>query len=155
MLSARLVVLIEEHADRLTAGVVKDLQNNSRTRAYSKLSRQELYRRTYDVYRHLGEWVGHQADDRIEAKYCDLGAERQAENIPLSEVVYALILIKYRLQDYVRTAGLVNSTVGLYQRLELDRLVGQFFDKATYYTVRGYEHAAASDQEPTVAEHRG
>ncbi len=153
MLSARLVKLIEEHAEQLTAGLVKDLQSNPHTRAYHKLSHQELHHRAYDVYRHLGEWLGHKADDRIEAGYRALGEERHAENVPLSEVVYALILIKYHLRDYVRTAGLVNSTVELYQQLELDRLVGQFFDKATYYAVRGYEHAAARPEELGVAAH--
>ncbi len=153
MLSAHLVKLIEEHAEQLTAGLVKDLQNNPRTPAYQQLSHQELHRRAYDVYRHLGEWVGHKADDRIQARYCQLGEERHAESVSLSEVVCALILIKYHLRDYVRTAGLVNSTVDLYQLLELDRLVGQFFDKAIYYTVRGYEQAAARRQERAVAAH--
>lgn len=153
MLSAHLVKLIEEHAEQLTAGLVKDLQNNPRTPAYHQLSHQELHRRAYYVYRHLGEWVGHKADDRIEASYCQLGEERHAESVSLSEVVCALILIKYHLRDYVRTAGLVNSTVDLYQLLELDRLVGQFFDKAIYYTVRGYEHAAGRRQERAVAAH--
>ena len=153
MLSARLVQLIEEHAEQLTAALVKDLQDNPNTRAYHKLSHQELHRCTYDVYRHLGEWLGHKADHRIEANYRDLGEERYAENVPLDEVIYALILIKYHLRDYVRTAGLVNSTVELYQQLELDRLVGQFFDKATYYTVRGYDDAAARHQEPAIAAH--
>lgn len=153
MLSARLVELIEQHADQLTVDLVKDLQNNPRTRAYHKLSNQELHRRAYDVYRHLGEWLGHKADHRIEVNYHELGEERHAEEVPVDQVVYALILIKYHLRDYVRMAGLVNSTVELYQQLELDRLVGQFFDKATYYTVRGYEEAAARHREPAVAAH--
>lgn len=153
MLSARLVKLIEEHAEQLTAGLVNDIRSNPRTHAYHKLSHQELHRRAYDVYRHLGEWLGHKADDRIEASYRNLGEERHAEDVPLHQVVYALILIKYHLRDYVRAAGLMNNTVELYQQLELDRLVGQFFDKATYYTVRGYEHAAATHQEPALAAH--
>jgi hypothetical protein len=153
MLSARLVKLIEEHAEQLTAGLVNDLQTNPRTEAYHKLSHHELHRRAYDVYRHLGEWLGHKADDRIEANYRGLGEERHAEDIPLHEVVYALIVIKYHLRDYVRAAGLMNSTVELYQQLELDRLVGQFFDKATYYAVKGYESAAAMDQEMAVVAH--
>jgi len=153
MLSARLVKLIEEHAEQLTAGLVKDLQNNPHTKAYHKLSHQELHRRAYDVYRHLGEWLDHKADDRIEASYRELGRDRHAEDVPLSEVVYTLILIKYHLRDYVRTAGLVNSTVELYQQLELDRLVGQFFDKAIYHATRGYEHAEARHQELAVAAH--
>src|SRR5690242_15585947 len=109
MLSARLVKLIEQHAEHLTAGLVNDLQSNPRTRAYHKLSHQELHHRAYDVYRHLGEWLGHKADDRIEANYRGLGEERYAEHVPLDEVVYALILIKYHLRDYVRAAGLMNS----------------------------------------------
>ena len=153
MLSARLVKLIEEHAEQLTAGLVKDLQNNPRTQAYHKLSHQELHHRAYDVYRHLGEWLGHKADDRIEASYCDLGRERHAEDVPLSEVVYALILIKYHLRDYIRTAGLVNSTVELYQQLELDRLVGQFFDRAVYYTTRCYGQAGTGHQDLAIAAH--
>jgi hypothetical protein len=153
MLSDRLVKLIEEHAEQLTAGLVKDLQNNPRTKAYHKLSHQELHRRAYDVYQHLREWLGHKADDRIEASYRELGRDRHAEDIPLSEVVYTLILIKYHLRDYVRTAGLVNSTVELYQQLELDRLVGEFFDKAIYHATWGYEHAGVRHQELAVAAH--
>lgn len=95
MLSAHLVKLIEEHAEQLTAGLVKDLQSNPRTQAYHKLSRQEVHRRAYDVYHNLGEWLGHKADNRIEASYRGLGEERYAEDVPLSEVVCALILIKH------------------------------------------------------------
>jgi hypothetical protein len=34
---------------------------------------------------------------------------------------------------------LVDSAVELYQEQELHRLLGQFFDKAIYYTARAYE----------------
>ena len=30
----------------------------------------------------------------------------------------------------------------LHRELELQQLIGQFFDKAIYYTVKGFEHAA-------------
>jgi hypothetical protein len=63
--------------------------------------------------------------------------------VPLSEVVYALTLTKYHLRDYIRVAGLVDSAIDLYQALDLQRLLGQFFDKAVYYTVRAYERAAS------------
>jgi len=51
-------------------------------------------------------------------------------------------LTKYHLRDYIRAAGLVDSAMDLYQALELQRMLGQFFDKAIYYTVRAYERAA-------------
>lgn len=143
MLSGRLVQLIEDHAERLTVGLLDDLQTHARTPAYHKLSREDLHHRAYDVYRNLSRWLGHKTDELIEASYDDLGRRRRREGIPLSEVIYALILTKYHLRDYIRASGLVDTAVELYQEQELHRLVGQFFDKAMFYTVKGYEREAA------------
>jgi hypothetical protein len=51
-------------------------------------------------------------------------------------------LTKHHLRDYIQAAGLVDSAVELYQEQELQRVLGHFFDKAIYYTVRAYERAA-------------
>jgi hypothetical protein len=141
MLSTRLVRLIEDHAEELTRGVLNDLQTNASTPSYHRLSREQLHHRVYDVYRNLGVWLSHAAEESIEAAYCELGKTRHAEGIPLSEVIYALGLTKYHLRDYIRSRGLVDSAVELYQEQELQRLVGRFFDRAIYHTVRAYEHA--------------
>jgi hypothetical protein len=141
MLSARLVQIIEDHADELTRGAIHDLQTNPRTPTYHRLPREELHNRVYEVYRNLGNWLGREADEAIETKYQELGKKRAEEGVPPSEVVYALILTKYHLRDYIRSAGLVDSAVELYQQGELLRLVSQFFDRAIYYTMRGYERA--------------
>jgi hypothetical protein len=37
---------------------------------------------------------------------------------------------------------LVDSAVELHQEQELHHVLGQFFDKAIYYTIRAYERAA-------------
>lgn len=144
MLSVRLVQLVEGHAEELTRGVLDDLKSNRRTPAYHSLHREELHLRVYDVYRNLGRWLGGKTDDLIRATYSELGEKRCHEGIPLSEVVYALVLTKYHLRDYIRSSGFVDSAVDLYQEQELHRLLGQFFDKAIYHTVRGYEGAAVS-----------
>ena len=52
------------------------------------------------------------------------------------------ILTKYHLRDYIRAAGLGSSAMELYQVQDLHRMLGSFFDKAIYYAVSGYEHAA-------------
>ncbi len=146
MLSARLVRSIEDHAEELTRAVLDDLQTNARTPAYHKLTREELHHRVYTVYRNLGAWLGHTTEEGIEAAYSELGRKRHAEGIALSEVVYALILAKYHLRDYIRSHGLTDSAVEIYQEQELHRLVGRFFDRAIYHTVRGYEREAKHHQ---------
>jgi len=139
MLSDRLIRMIENHADELTRALVQELQSNRRTASYHQLSWKTIHDRAYDVYKNLGLWLSSKAEEDIEAAYTELGKKRVAEGVPLSEVVFALILTKYHLRDYIRSAGLVDSAVELYQEQELHRLLGQFFDKAIYYTARAYE----------------
>jgi hypothetical protein len=142
MLSARLVQIIENHAEQLTRGLIDDLRSNKRTPHYHHLTRNELYDRTYDVYRNFGRWLAGETESAIESSYTHLGERRFAEGIPLSEIVYALGLTKHHLVDYITFAGMIDSAVDLYGARELQRLVGRFFDKAVYYTVRGFEHEA-------------
>lgn len=149
MLSARMIRLIEDHAEDLTSEVLKDIGTNPRTPSYHRLSRDELHRRLYDVYHNLGRWLGEKSDASVEATYTSLGRTRRSEGVPLSEVVYALILIKEHLRGYIRRAGVVDSAVELYQEEELNLMIGHFFDKTVYYTVKGYEGSA--DARPTSA----
>jgi hypothetical protein len=142
MLSDRLVRMIEQHAEELTRALVQDLQSNPRTASYHRLSREAIHGRAYDVYKNLGLWLNSKAEEDIKANYTELGKKREAEGVPIYEVVYALILTKYHLRDYIRAAGLVDSAVELYQEQELQRMLGHFFDKAIYYTIRAYERAA-------------
>jgi hypothetical protein len=143
MLSDRLIRMIELHADELTRALVKDLQSNTHTASYHRLSREAIHDRTYNVYKNLGLWLSSKAEEDIEAAYTELGKKREAEGIPVSEVVYALILTKHHLRDYIRAAGLMDSAMDLYQALEFQLLVGHFFDKTIHYTVRAFERAAS------------
>jgi hypothetical protein len=142
MLSTRLVKMIENHADDLTRSVVRDLQENSKTPAYGRLSTEDLYHRAHAVFRDFGQWLEYKPEETMERWYGELGRKRYAEGIRLAEVVYALTLTKYHLQDYVRSAGFVDSAMEIYQEMELQRLVQRFFDKAVYYCVEGYTREA-------------
>lgn len=144
MLSARLVRIIEEHAEELTRGVLSDLAANVRTPAYHNLPFDELHRRVYDVYHNLGRWLADKTEEHVETVFGGLGRTRFREGVPLSEVVYALILGKEHLREYIRAVGLVDSAVELYLEEELHLLIGHFYDKAIYHTVKGYEAEATA-----------
>jgi hypothetical protein len=62
----------------------------------------------------------------------------------LSEVLWALALTKQQLIDDLDACTIADSAMELYRRQELDRLIGHFFDRATYYTAVGYERVARS-----------
>lgn len=149
MLSTRLVRMIEAHAEELTHSVVTDLKRNPKTPTYNKLPVDALHRRVNAVFQEFGEWLEHKPEQSMERWYRELGERRCVEGIHLGEVVYALTLTKYHLQEYIRSCGLADSALDLYQEMELMTLINRLFDRAIYYCVEGYmEQVSASRQAP-------
>jgi hypothetical protein len=145
MISQRLVQMIEAHADELTGRWLKEVRQSKATPGYHALSDATLYQRAFDVYARLGRWVGSEGRrEEVERTYTALGEERFREGLKLSEVVQALAMTKYQLWAYIRDYGLLDSTVQLYQSLELYNSVVLFFDRATYHTIVGYECASGA-----------
>ena len=138
MLVGRLVALIEKHADQLTSRIVRTVREDPRTHAYARFDDTELGSRARDVYEHLGQWLESSAEDDIEREYRRLGEARRRENIPLDQVVMALLLTRRNLWSFVESQG-ADSMLELRQQLDLELLVVRFFDRAIYHTVRGYE----------------
>ena len=139
MISAKLVQMIEEHAEELTQELLKDVQTNPKTSSYHDVTTEELHNRTYEVYKNLSDWLIDKTEKDVEQKYLALGQKRRTEKTPLSHVVYALALTKSHLVDYVKRSGLVDTALEFYQELELFHMVTQFYDRAIYYTICGYE----------------
>lgn len=138
-LSSKLVHMIENHAEELTASVIRDLKSNAKTPSFHGISNLELHDQCYEVYRNLRRWLTEHSEDVIKAFYHRHARLRYAEGIPPCEVIYALILKKTHLRDYIRSSGMVDSAVDLLQEQELQLLIGSFFDKAIYYTVEVYQ----------------
>ena len=150
MLSVRLIQLIEAHASSLSHEVVRDLLVNERTPSYRSIPNEELRTRILSFFQNLGNWIGDPNDNAIHAEYEEWGRIRCRQEIPISEIVYSLIIMKKHLRRYIREHGsIVHSgdriTTGelvpleLYTIQELNYLVGDFFDRALYYLTKGYE----------------
>lgn len=146
MVSRKLVRMIEEHAEQITQGLLKDIQTNPKTSSYHQFSVEEMHTRAYTVYKNLGEWLIDTTGAKAQQRYLDLGRRRFKEKIPVSQVVFALVLTKNHLLKYLKTFGLVDTALELHRELELFSLVTEFFDKAIYYTVRGYEEMSGGKQ---------
>jgi hypothetical protein len=158
MLLHRLIKLIETHAESLTHGVVQDVQTNEHTRSHAIIPKEELSSRVLALYRNLGNWIGDPKDDAIRHEYEEWGRIRCQQGIPTSEIVFCLILIKKHLRQYIREHGAVVFSgeplvsgemvpLELYSIQELNYVVGDFFDRALYYLLRGYEAQAKLQKE--------
>lgn len=121
---------------------MKKLQNSARTQSYHKLPQREIYQRCYEIYHNLGLWLWEKSDVAIQAQYNELGERRFEEGIPLAQVLWAIVLTKERLLEYLGGCGLVDSAIDLYQQQEFVRLIDHFFDRAVCYTGEGFERRA-------------
>lgn len=159
MISARLIELIETHAPILAQEITEDLRSNERTRSFRAVKREELEARIVELLQHLGNWIGDPRAERVRAEFTDWGQRRFGQGIPLSAIVYGIIILKRHLRRYIRDHGLVEASfpriegdyvlpMHLQSLQDLNATVGAFFDEALYYLARGYEAARGDVPEP-------
>lgn len=155
MLANRLIQLIETHSKSLAAEAMNDILTNEHTYSFRKLPKAELEPRIASLYQNLGKWIGNPNEDDIRQEYEDWGRTRFRQGVPFSEIVYVLMLTKSHLRKFIRDHGQVAFSgdrvtpgefmpVELYAIQELNYQVGEFFDRALYHLVHGYEAAAAA-----------
>jgi hypothetical protein len=149
-LSKRLVQLIEMHSDRLAETMLMKLEHCEKCPSFKKVPRQEFRQRVYEVYDHLGEWLTTKKEEDVARRYEEIAMHREQQGVQLSELMYAIILTREHLWDYLRNEAKLEKPREVFGEVELLRLLEQFFDRAMYYAARGYERSRA-EREREVA----
>jgi hypothetical protein len=155
MIFGRLIKMIEDHAEELTARLVRELKSNPRCSAYQKVEDEELKRRAYAVYKNLGAWLGEKTSEDIKDYFVKLGEQRYLEGIPLSHLISALTITRNELRRYIDSEGLLGTSLELYQELELIHSITIFFDRAIYYAILGYERCYEEGRPRGIPEKKG
>ena len=148
MLAYRLVRLIETHSDALAAGLLEKVQNSELTRAYRHVAPEELKQRVYEIYRHLGDWLLGKSAFDIEQRYEEIGTRRVHQGVPISELIWVIILTKENLWEFLKKETVMERPVEVFGELEMMQLLDQFFDRAIYYASVGYERALSAHEMP-------
>ena len=143
MFSYRLVRLIESHADALAEGLEEKVQDNAQVTHFRDIPAHVLRERVYEIYRHLGEWLLGKNELDIEHRYREIGSRRAQQQVPLSEVVQAIILTKENLWEFLKSEAVIDRAVEIMGELELLQMLEMFFDRAIYYAALGYEQQSA------------
>jgi hypothetical protein len=158
MLGARLLQLIQAHAGPLSRDVMDDLMTNERTPTFRRLNAADVEMRVSALFYNLGKWIGDADENAVGDEYEEMGRVRFREGVPVSELVYALLVTKSHLRRYIREHGLVDFAgdriapqellpLELHSIQDFNYRVGEFFDQALYHLARGYE-AEGLDMSP-------
>jgi hypothetical protein len=148
ILAYRLVRLIETHSDALAAGLLEKVQKSELTRSYRSVPPDELRQRVYEIYRHLGEWLLGKTAFDIEQRYQEIGARRAHQGVPISELIWTIILTKENLWEFLKREAPMERPAEVFSDLEMLQLLEQFFERALYYASVGYEHAQSAHETP-------
>lgn len=163
MVAEKLVELIEIHANRLATDVTQDLITNERTRGFRAVRRVDLEERIFRLFHHLGDWIGNRRSEKVQTEFTDWGRRRFDQGIPLSEIIYSIVILKQHLRRYIRDNGMVEASfpriegdyllpMHLNSLQELNAQVGRFFDEALYHLACGYEESARHAEGATQTE---
>jgi hypothetical protein len=142
MLSNRLVRRIEDRSDALASGLLHKIQRSARTEAFRKVPPDELTDRVSEIYRHLGEWLLDKSEADIEHRYTQIGTRRAQQGVPLSQLIWAIMLTKDNLWEFILDDSYPDRPIEVFGKQELLQLLDQFFELAIYSAAVGYELAA-------------
>ena len=150
MLAYRLVRLIETHSDGLAAGLLKKVQTSELAGDYAKVPAQDVERRVYEIYRHLGDWLLGKSEFDIKERYREIGARRAEQQVHLSQLIWVIVLTKENLWEYLKNEAGMERPAEVFGELEMLQLLDQFFDRAIFYACQGYEEACVRREASVV-----
>jgi hypothetical protein len=141
MLSARLVKLIENNWEEITARVIRVIRSGPETPHLAARSDGELRDWCKDILLNLGKLLTAPKEEEVSRRFQLLGRMRFEENIPLDEAVLRFHILKDKIFGFIHEQGYAMTAVELYAEEELEHRIGRFFDACVYHIVRGYEDA--------------
>jgi hypothetical protein len=140
MMLYRLVRLIETHSDALASCLLEQVEKSELTTRYqANVPPEDLKERVHEIYRHLGEWIMGKDETSLKRRYEEIGARRARQRVPLSEVIWVIVLTKDNLWEFIKKESVLERPVEVFGELEMLQLLEQFFDRAIYFASTGYE----------------
>jgi hypothetical protein len=142
----RLVHLIETNSNQLATALLNRVRSSEATSDYDLVPDDDLKERVYEIYRHLGDWLITRDELDLEERYQEIGARRAKQNVPLSQVAWAIVLTKENLCEFLQLHAAMERPVEAFGELEMLQLLDFFFDRAIYFAAVGYEKARGEMQ---------
>jgi ADP-ribose pyrophosphatase YjhB (NUDIX family) len=139
LLSDELLRVVEADSEAITDLWLEDVTSNPATPSYHSLDQQLLALRASLVLGSFSGWLRRErAEGELKRFFALLGGKREEEQVPLPEVVAALILLKKHLWGHVVSQRAWLCAIDVVRVLEMDRRIAAFFDRAVFHVVSGY-----------------
>jgi hypothetical protein len=138
--SRKLVRLIETNAEDMARSYTHEIRSIIEAPGFRTFDEREVHDRGFRVFSQFGRWISNEFSEKdIEEYWTALGRQRRREGFSVSEIMIAICLIRRDICQKIRNEGLLDTAGDLYEAMELYGRIINFFERAQFYTVRGYE----------------
>ena len=152
MRALKLIEHMKGNAERMSEEVIQKIRNSERcSQLVLAVPAEQQKRSTLDIYRDLTAWLGTESDKTIEQRYGSLGMLRAQQGVPFSNLYWAICIAHEHLWGYMQQECLLDEPVEFWGGVILLRSLTQFFDRALYFALLGYEKAAGGDLTASAA----
>lgn len=133
---------MKTNADQMAEGLIHKIRSSNRCgELLLKVPADEHKRYSLKVYRDLTDWLANETDSFIEEPYRAVGLRRAQQGVPFSDTFWAVCITRDYLWDYVQQECLLDEQVDFWGGVILLRSLNQFFDRALYFALLGYQSA--------------
>jgi hypothetical protein len=144
-LSDRLMDLCNQHADEIAEQWLQSILKNSHTSTFVCNPQESCLRHASFIYKNLRRMYF--AENPYKEVLIIMDAtgyaeEQYSRRVPLSEAVYALIMMRRYVWLYAETSDLFNTTSDMYLVLQSTNRILLLFDYAVYIVIEKYEKMA-------------
>ncbi|HOW82236.1 MAG TPA: hypothetical protein PK573_06740 [Spirochaetota bacterium] len=139
LISDKLVELVEKHSRVIIKRWVARLITDPTTSSFSKRNINSIEKKAMNLLEHMGKWVSYDTTkEEVGKRYAAEGIELFKMEIPLCEVIRAMYTLRRILWLFIENESAFDTAFQLHQMKELSDRIILFFDRAEYYTIRGY-----------------
>jgi hypothetical protein len=145
MRAPKLVQHLKANADGMSERLLEKVRSSPRcSELLLRVPAEEHKRYAIEIYHDLMEWLLAESDSIIEHRYAELGMRRAQQGVPFSHMFWAVCTTREYLWEHIQQECLLDEPVEFWGGVMLLRSVNQFFDRALYFTILGYQKASSA-----------
>jgi hypothetical protein len=148
MRALKLVQHMNINAVRMSEGLLDKIRKSERCAdLVRKVSLEAQKQANLETYRDLTNWLSDGTDSSMQDRYIARGILRAGQGVPFSNMYWAVCIAHEHLWEYMQEECLIEEPVEFWGGVMLLRSLTRFFERATYYTLIGYEKAASGTRD--------
>lgn len=157
MRAPKLVQHMKANADSMSERVIQLIRNSDRCAdLLLKVPVEDQKQAGREIYRNLTDWLANETDLVVQDYFVALGLRRAQQGVPFTDVFWVVCIAHEHLWEYIQQECLLDEPVEFWGGVNLLRSVTQFFDRALYFSLLGYQQAStdAFTDVPVAFAHR-